>query len=50
MDQQPISDLFEQGAVIFPHLEIEAADKPWYSPTGWKGVYLKDLVTGKETD
>jgi len=50
MDQQHISEMFEQGVVIFPRLEIEAADKPWYSPPGWKGVYLKDLVTGKETD
>lgn len=50
MDQQNIKDLFEQGVVLLPRLEIKAAAKPWYSHPAWDGVYLKDLVTGKETD
>jgi quercetin dioxygenase-like cupin family protein len=47
--QQDLSELFEQGAVLFPDLEVRAAEKPWYAPPAWKGVFLKDLVTGKET-
>jgi quercetin dioxygenase-like cupin family protein len=49
MDQQHVSELFEQGTVLLPRLEIKAVTKPWYSPPAWDGVYLKDLVTGKET-
>ncbi len=49
MGQQDIAGLFEQGAVLFPDLEVRAAEKPWYAPPAWKGVFLKDLVTGKET-
>ena len=49
MGQQDISELFERGAVLSPDLEVRAAEKPWYAPPAWKGVFLKDLVTGKET-
>ncbi len=49
MVQQDISDLFEQGTVLLPDLEVRAADTPWYAPPTWRGVFLKDLVTGKET-
>ena len=41
--------VFEQGAVLFPDLEVRAAERPGYAPPAWKGVFLKDLVTGKET-
>jgi len=49
MDPKNISGLFEQGVVLFPDFEIEAEVKPWYRHQAWKGVSLKDLVTGKET-
>lgn len=49
MEQQHVSDLFEQGVVLFPRHEIKAVTRPWYSHPAWNGVYLKDLVTGKET-
>jgi quercetin dioxygenase-like cupin family protein len=49
MEPQKISEIFEQGVVVFPHLETEANAKPWYSLPGCKGVFLKDLVTGKDT-
>lgn len=49
MVQQDISALFEQGAVLFPDLEVRGAERPWYAPPAWTGVFLKDLVTGKET-
>ena len=50
MGQQNLSELFEQGVVLFPDLEVRAAEKPWYASPTWKGVFLKDLVTGQETD
>ncbi len=49
MEQHDISELFEQGAVLFPGLEVRAIEKPWYSHPAWNGVFLKDLVTAKET-
>lgn len=49
MGQPDITEPLEQGAVIFPDLEVRAAERPWYTPPAWKGVFLKDLVTGKET-
>jgi quercetin dioxygenase-like cupin family protein len=50
MDQKHITEIFEQGAVLFPDFETDAAEKPWCPHPAWKGVFLKDLVTGKETD
>ncbi|MDD4137554.1 MAG: cupin domain-containing protein [Methanoregula sp.] len=49
MEPKKISEIFEQGVVVFPNAETEANAKPWYSLPGCKGVFLKDLVTGKET-
>ncbi|MFA5330779.1 MAG: cupin domain-containing protein [Methanoregula sp.] len=49
MEQINLAALFEQGAVIFPDREVEAADRRWYEHPASKGVFLKDLVTGKET-
>jgi len=50
MEPNKMAEIFEQGSVFLPHLEIEAVAKPWYSHPASKGVFLKDLVTGKETD
>jgi mannose-6-phosphate isomerase-like protein (cupin superfamily) len=49
MEQKKIPEIFEQGVVVFPRFETEANAKPWYSLQGSEGVFLKDLVTGKET-
>jgi quercetin dioxygenase-like cupin family protein len=49
MEQYDISELFEQGALLYPDLEVRADEKPWYAPPVWNGVFLKDLVTGQET-
>ncbi|MFA4876376.1 MAG: cupin domain-containing protein [Methanoregula sp.] len=49
MDEKRLTEIFEQGAVIFPGAETEANAKPWYQHPDWKGVFLKDLVTGKES-
>jgi len=49
MEQKKLSEIFEQGVVIFPGAETGADVKPWYPLPGCSGVFLKDLVTGKET-
>jgi len=49
MENRNLAALFELGAVISPTQEIDAADRPWYSLPGSHGVFLKDMVTGKET-
>jgi len=48
--QKDISRVFEEGSIIFPDCTGEVDSKPWYSPPGWDGVFLKDLITDKETD
>ena len=50
MDENDITEMFEQGAVLFPDFETIAAEIPWSRHSKWDGVFLKDLVTGKETD
>lgn len=49
MGDQSISELFEQGVVLFPDIEVRAAEKQWYASPAWPGIFMKDLVTGKET-
>ena len=49
MEPKKILDLFEQGSILYPDIEVEAAKKPWYEHPLCKGVFLKDLVTGGET-
>ncbi|MDD1729683.1 MAG: cupin domain-containing protein [Methanospirillum sp.] len=49
MVQKSIEDIFEESSIIFPGYATDAEAKPWYSPPGWNGVFLKDLITGKET-
>jgi quercetin dioxygenase-like cupin family protein len=49
MESRNLAALFERGPVIAPDRETDAADRPWYSLPGSHGVFLKDLVTGKET-
>ncbi len=49
MEQHDIKEAFEQGTLLFPGSEFRAMEKPWYSHPAWNGVFLKDLVTAKET-
>jgi quercetin dioxygenase-like cupin family protein len=49
MEQQGILGLFEQGAVLFPDFEVAGGKGSWHPVPAWNGVFLKDLVTGKET-
>lgn len=49
MVQHDISEPFEKGEVRLPDLEVRAMGTPWYSHPVWDGVYLKDLVTARET-
>ena len=50
MDQKRIADIVEQGAILFPGFGTDVAEIPWSPHPKWEGVFLKDLVTGKETD
>jgi quercetin dioxygenase-like cupin family protein len=49
MDPKQLMEIFEQGVVFFPGLKTEEIPRSWYSHHKCKGVFLKDLVTGKET-
>jgi quercetin dioxygenase-like cupin family protein len=49
MEQKNAQNIFDQGVVFLPDLEIESAKRLWYPHPEWRGVFLKDLVTGKET-
>lgn len=49
MDSKQLAEIFEQGGVFFPGHKTEEILHPWYSHHACKGVFLKDLVTGKET-
>lgn len=50
MDQKHMGELFEKGAVLFPGFETGGTEIPWSPHSKWGGVFLKDLVTGKDTD
>lgn len=44
------SKIFDQGMVVFPDHQEDINKKSWYTPPGWVGVSLKDIITGKDTD
>jgi quercetin dioxygenase-like cupin family protein len=44
-----VVELFAEGWIVLPGKEIDAAQLPWSEHPVFKGVFLKDLVTGKET-
>jgi len=44
-----VSKIFDQGMVVFPD-HMEDIKKSWYTPPGWIGVSLKDIISGKDTD
>jgi quercetin dioxygenase-like cupin family protein len=39
----------DKEIVFIPGKEIESSEKEWYKHPACKGVYLKDLLTGKDT-
>lgn len=49
MEQKKAEDIFDEDIVFFSDLEIESSKKPWYQHPECKGVFLKDLVSGKDT-
>ncbi len=49
MVPQDISGVFENAPIIFPDSATDTDAKPWYSPPGWNGVFLKDLMSEKDT-
>lgn len=46
----PSRNSSSKGAVLFLDLEVRVAEKSWYAPPVWNGIFLKDPVTGKEMD
>jgi quercetin dioxygenase-like cupin family protein len=44
-----IVELFTSGKVIIPGKDIDETKLPWYEHPGFKGVFLKDLVTAEDT-
>jgi mannose-6-phosphate isomerase-like protein (cupin superfamily) len=44
-----IVELFADSRIVYPGKEIDAAKLPWYEHPAFKGVFLKDLVTGADT-
>lgn len=49
MSANRIVDLFDEAKVIYPEKEVNAKDAIWYQHPDFKGVFLKDLVQGKDT-
>ena len=49
MGQNKAFEMFNDGMVIFPGKSIDVSALPWIEHPAFKGVYLKNLVTGSET-
>lgn len=49
MIYKDISEIFEDNSIIFPDKSRRTNENPWYSPPGWKGVFLKDIISETET-
>lgn len=49
MVHHDISALFTEAPILFPDLEVRTAERGWYPNPAWDGVFLKDLVTAKDT-
>jgi len=50
MKKTGITDLFNEAKIIYPEKEIDAKEAAWYEHPAFKGVFLKDLVQGKDTE
>lgn len=50
MGQDNVVEWFDSGKVVFPRADVVDASKlPWYEHPAFKGVFLKDLVSAKDT-
>ncbi|MBP2133736.1 quercetin dioxygenase-like cupin family protein [Methanomicrobium sp. W14] len=49
MKQSKIMDEPDREIVFLSDREIESSDREWYEHPEWKGIRLKDLLTGKDT-
>jgi quercetin dioxygenase-like cupin family protein len=49
MRNDDMSSTLEKTTIFFPEQVVHADDMPWYSPPGWKGVFLKDLIGENQT-
>jgi|AGTN01.2.fsa_nt_gi Mannose-6-phosphate isomerase len=45
-----VAELFADGKVFFPGKELNAAKLSWYEHPAYKGVFMKDLVLGADTE
>jgi quercetin dioxygenase-like cupin family protein len=50
MVQDKVFEMFNNGLVVFPSRSTDVSALPWYEHPAFKGVYLKDLVKGSETN
>jgi quercetin dioxygenase-like cupin family protein len=50
MELQKIADNFINGSVTFIDKSVSVSDLEWNSHPVFKGVYLKHLIRGNETD
>jgi quercetin dioxygenase-like cupin family protein len=49
MKESRIVDLFDEAKIIYPEKEVDAKETAWYEHPAFKGVFLKDLIRGKDT-
>jgi quercetin dioxygenase-like cupin family protein len=49
MNRKDTPDESEQEIVHFPNFRVDTQDTPWYQHPEWDGVFLKDLIGGKDT-
>jgi quercetin dioxygenase-like cupin family protein len=49
MTESKVVELFAMGKIVIPEKAVDAAKLPWYEHPGFKGVFLKDLVTAEDT-
>lgn len=50
MKETGIIDLFNEAKIIYPEKEVDAEENSWYRHPAFKGVSLKDLVMGTDTE
>ena len=50
MSEDRVVRLFSDGKVVFPDKYVDASKTPWTAHQAYSGVYLKDLVTAKDTN
>ncbi|MDE4908582.1 cupin domain-containing protein [Methanogenium marinum] len=50
MERTQIVKQFDEGTIISPQTEIQSGSLEWYEHPAFKGVYLKDLIPGSDTN